>query len=603
MILSRIKNLIPAPEDGQPGEPGQNAVMYYITSSVMSIDADENGVPYTPDQRILIRQWKREGATSAVVSSDNILRIYSVKAGEKTYFGPQNWGESANVPVASAEGCDSLLAELIKDSRGDIVYSLSIPVQKKGKPGEDGKNGVTYEIVPSVAAISADADGNIITGVISVEAYKTEGETRVSCNVGDRLVSFDEEAVPYYYVQYKIDSGAWTECSKISIPSGILMRLGYGIPASNVAKVKTGITLRLLYGTGVSSDTVKKLTAAIPVVKDGKIGAQGKPGKFYYYDGYFDTQKEYIASDYQAPYVAFDWTDKVTVNGVATDVVKTSYYMLVAETNKSGSTFIAPRTTAAPGVWELMETSFKYLITEAFFSSFAKLGSAVFSGDWMISQYGTEYNSAGAVINNNSCNYQLFGKDNEDPFKFFYPHIALDMLTGTSYLGKTHIAGESVMTGLVKRRKTIITSSNISQYTRVAGIYEGNEFLELLLEKAGTWMEFTNISKDIVLMMPAINSIYDFDEYYGHDYARALEGCSILLYNRSEHEISVGYLYNPSGKVQGVYQVKKGYFLKMKAEIEVDTWSNSGATEYSESLIWKTWYGKITDEGNEFNVK
>lgn len=71
------------------------------------------------------------------------------------------------------------------------------------------------------------------------------------------------------------------------------------------------------------------------------------------------------------------------------DVVRTSYYMLVADTNKSGDTYIVPRSEAAIGVWELMETSFKFLISQAFFTDFAKMGSAVFSGDWMISQYGT----------------------------------------------------------------------------------------------------------------------------------------------------------------------------------------------------------------------
>jgi hypothetical protein len=38
--------------------------------------------------------------------------------------------------------------------------------------------------------------------------------------------------------------------------------------------------------------------------------------------------------------------------------------------------------------WELMTNDFKYLITEAIFSNFAKLASAIFSGDWMLSQYG-----------------------------------------------------------------------------------------------------------------------------------------------------------------------------------------------------------------------
>lgn len=127
-------------------------------------------------------------------------------------------------------------------------------------------------------------------------------------------------------------------------------------------------------------------TFRLTVVRDGE---QGKPGKMYYYAGKFTDSKEYTATDNQAPYVDFDWEDTVTVDGIQTKVTKTSYYVLVAGSSVVNGTYVKPRTTAASGVWELMETSFKFVITEAMFTAFGKLGSAVFSGDWMISQHGT----------------------------------------------------------------------------------------------------------------------------------------------------------------------------------------------------------------------
>ena len=372
------------------------------------------------------------------------------------------------------------------------------------------KDGVTYEIIPSVAHIRADENGNILTGVITVSAYKTIGGNRTSCGVGVAAVAgLNDETLPYFWVQYRINGGSWTNCSNISVGSGIYAQLAYGVPASAVSTITSGIAFRLCFGTGTSSYSVVHEMGALQVVKDGQTGARGKTGRYYYYDGYFSDSKEYTATDHQAPYIAFDWTDTVTVNGVDTSVVKTSYYMLVADTNKPGSTYIAPRTTAASGVWELMETSFKFLIAQAFFTEFGKLGSAVFSGDWMISQHGTPGRTIsssekivlnGIVVTRNvslstlaglknangtyktsdstytslrnyysdaqlqtaidhavwavdndatheqlqamsSTSYQLFGADEDNPFKLFTPNYAVDFLAGQAYLEDASLRG------------------------------------------------------------------------------------------------------------------------------------------------------------------
>lgn len=484
---------------------GEDAVSYYITSTVPSIRANENGVPFNPGQSIVVSEWKRIGKNPSAKSADLKMTIYQIKGSEKQYFGQQNWAPEAHFEAEMASGCDSLQAELT-DSSGNVVFSLPIPVEWQGKTGADG---VTYEIIPSVANIRADNDGNVLTGVIQVLAYKTKGETRTSCSVGAQVaIGIDGQSLPHYWVQYKIDFNAWTNCANISIGTGLYTLMGYGVPASAVSTIKTGIAFRLLYGTSSSSAVVHEI-AALQVVRDGQKGEQGKTGRFYYYDGYFDNTKEYTATDHQAPYVAFDWQDKQTVNGTEIDVIRTSYYMLVTETNKQGNSYIAPRTTAATGVWEQMETSFKFLIAQAFFTDFGKLGSAVFSGDWMISQYGTpgilfindEKNVLNTIVNTrkasletlaslknangsykttnatyttlknyyaeaklqkaidqavwaveneatleqllamSTTSYQLFGVDPDNPFKLFAPNIALDFLIGKAYLHDADIQG------------------------------------------------------------------------------------------------------------------------------------------------------------------
>ena len=393
-----------------------------------------------------------------------------------------------------------------------VTKDIPIVAKKKGsqgEPGKDGEDGVTYEIIPSVSSIRADENGSILTGYISVSAYRTKKGVRSSCGVGLAVaIGTNGEEVNHYWVQYSVNGGSWTNCSNISTGSGIHMVLDYGVPGSAVSTITSGIAFRLLYGTSSSYSVVHQI-APLQVVKNGQTGQRGKTGRYYYYDGYFESTKEYTATDNQAPYVAFDWEDTVTVNDVDTQVTKTSYYMLVAETNKPSGTYIAPRTEAATGVWELMETSFKFLIAQAFFTEFGKLGSAVFSGDWMISQHGTPgramssseknvlkgvvetknvslstlaglKNTDGSYKTTNSVytslrstysdaqlqtaidhavwavengatheqlqamsttSYQLFGADQDNPFKLFTPNYAVDFLAGQAYLEDASLRG------------------------------------------------------------------------------------------------------------------------------------------------------------------
>jgi hypothetical protein len=48
----------------------------------------------------------------------------------------------------------------------------------------------------------------------------------------------------------------------------------------------------------------------------------------------------------------------------------------------------AANTPTSNDNWEIMVTDFKYLMSEAVFTQFAKLGAAVFNADWMYSEYG-----------------------------------------------------------------------------------------------------------------------------------------------------------------------------------------------------------------------
>lgn len=441
MRVSKVKTLIPAPE----------AVTYEIVPNVSSIRADGEGTVLT--DVILLSAYRREGdsRTSCPLMVSDGTSYYWVQY--KIDNG--NWTACSSMSVQQGQmsvyayGVPHAAVLLISSGiRFRLLYGTgtandtiltetgALQVVRDGADGVDGANGadgtnaITYEIIPDVASISADADGNIRTGAIGLSAYRTEDGIRSSCSLG---VS---QAAVRYWVQYKVDNGSWTACSMVRVTIGLVSTMIYGVPASAVATVTSGIRFRLLHGTGTANDTVLTETGAMQVVRDGQTGSQGKTGRFYYYDGYFDDDKEYTADDYQAPYVAFDYEDTMTVEGVQTQVVVTGYYMLVAATNIQNNVYVAPRTQGATGIWQRMTSDHKFLIVQAFFTEFAMLGSAVICGDWMISQHGT-INGAASVA------YRNF--DATDPMGIvsghFAPNYAVDFLAGKVYMNDAFVRG------------------------------------------------------------------------------------------------------------------------------------------------------------------
>ena len=114
---------------------------------------------------------------------------------------------------------------------------------------------------------------------------------------------------------------------------------------------------------------------------DGQKGDTGKTGRFFYYAQEWANLStvSYLVSDAQAPY--FGYTNPQTNAH--------NYWVFNPENNGTYTMAQMGAPSSSNPNWQIMTSDFKYLITQAMFTNFAKLGSAVFSGDWMISQYGT----------------------------------------------------------------------------------------------------------------------------------------------------------------------------------------------------------------------
>ena len=143
-------------------------------------------------------------------------------------------------------------------------------------------------------------------------------------------------------------------------------------------------------------------------------------------------------SDTQAPF--FDYTRTINSGSNESHTI-TEYWVFNPSTNGSYTQHDMGEPNQDNSGWEKMTTDFKYLITEAIFSKFAHLGSAIISGDWMISQHGTRGGDP-------SPDYIYF--DPQHPFDDngdidnpnFIPYYAVDFNSGTCYQQNAIIYGK-----------------------------------------------------------------------------------------------------------------------------------------------------------------
>jgi len=116
--------------------------------------------------------------------------------------------------------------------------------------------------------------------------------------------------------------------------------------------------------------------------------------------------------------------------------------------------------------------------------------------------------------------------------KDFSPRYALDLLTGATY------QHDGLFTGFVRKRKTKITSSNISRYKRdditTANVLDFN--------KCGSFVELSTGVTDTYLAFPLLNS-YLAGKYTEaqKDDIRGFIGTTLLIYNKSGSALNYTY--------------------------------------------------------------
>lgn len=179
------------------------------------------------------------------------------------------------------------------------------------------------------------------------------------------------------------------------------------------------------------NDTDVLARNVIPVVKDGKNGTEGQDGLMVYPAGNYNPEVVYSAVDNTTPVVAFEG----------------NYYMLLRGKAYHGAGMPVGRKTPAEDVanggddmrWRLFD-KFNAVFADVIMADFAKLGGAVFYGDFMFSQSGTIRSSEVSGVDSTGKAYYSQFTDGKT-YGTFIPNLMLNFVTGEIRAAKGNIKG------------------------------------------------------------------------------------------------------------------------------------------------------------------
>lgn len=165
----------------------------------------------------------------------------------------------------------------------------------------------------------------------------------------------------------------------------------------------------------------------------GTPGLDGRNGLMVYPAGEFDRNKTYSSTSETTPVVLYNTHYYVLKPGQVYAAMKEASDGRPEIMNPADDIAYAKSLFGIEPRWQLFD-QFNSIFANILMANFAKLGSAVFYGDWMISQQGTLTGSDGTVTLN-STSYEHF-KDGS-----FEPNYSVNFLTGEMRAGAGVFSG------------------------------------------------------------------------------------------------------------------------------------------------------------------
>lgn len=233
-----------------------------------------------------------------------------------------------------------------------------------------------FELVIDKPAVVQNTSQSTATIPINIKVFKTYIDTSVNRLVRVQLTSLAADGLRVYSVT---TAGA-SNMTRNYGASGVNYNAN---PSQWTGDVTFHVTNNQDWGSSslVSYDYE---TVPIAAVANGQQGVQGKIGRNIYFAGTLDeVGGTFDVTDTSAPYVQV---------GLDTNNMPKCY---VFDGDNGTYTFSSDadhyqdtRQWVDGEHWTMMESSYKYLMTKAMFSDFAKLGSGIFNGDYAFSQWG-----------------------------------------------------------------------------------------------------------------------------------------------------------------------------------------------------------------------
>lgn len=317
--------------------------------------------------------------------------------------------------------------------------------------------------VPKLSVWKIMPNTDIVTFRYDAEGKVTIQPKRVTCNVlltdteiGTKTYSSSLDLNTDYGVKlwYSIDGATWKEfvigntepletedseafeAETSSADNPQYLTLGGDDVASEL------IGDRIYFELRNDSDVLAR--SVIPVVKDGK---EGTDGIMVYPAGVYSADITYTADNETSPVVAYDG----------------NYYMLIRGKSYNGATMPEGRRNPAEDVanggddvrWRLFE-KFNAVFADVIMANFAKLGGAVFYGDYMFSQSGT---INGAEVSGVDAEGKAYYRQFTDGVTYgtFLPYLMLNFQTGELN------AEKGKFRGTIEALKGIIGGFNINE--------------------------------------------------------------------------------------------------------------------------------------------
>lgn len=305
------------------------------------------------------------------------------------------------------------------------------------------ENPVTYEIVFTEAWARKDKD-NHVTGRLKGNAYKIEGATRTA--LANATIRYGYTGGIYgdtttnsngYFDDQNYFDDSWDDTSTCNYAKSIY------------ASIR------------INSDAV--CTEYINISFDGSQGQRGATGRMYFMQGKWDANTTYRRTTERVPLIFYsngnDWNTALECYG--------HYYYLNADSSYNQT----PGAQGSP--WVLCD-EFAIVISRGIFAEFAKLGSFVISGDWMISQTAVSGSPSSDYTHFNPYfpNSQESGTNAKFNGNNFIPVYAVDGLTGKVYMNDAEVAG-TINASTIKG--TVVVGDNTKAYMEIVPTTEGTD--------------------------------------------------------------------------------------------------------------------------------